>query len=586
MRVVSLEEIPESQELRLAWNDLALRMEQPEIFYTHEWAVAVERAYKDALHPLLFLAYDEVEALCGVAALATEAKGGRICFLCATTGDYCDFISVPERRLEFVEAVVDELQRRGIKKMALANLPADSATMTAVSQAATRHGCWCFARTGYVCAQLSLARLERSTDGKPVAPGKKRLQRFAKAMAREGPLRFEHRRTWADIAPMLPAFVQAHVARFLETGRISNLANARRQIFIQELSKQLSGPGWLVLSRMSMGERAVAWHYGFQFHGTWFWYQPTFDSSVEKYSPGVCLLTHVVQEAIEDPTMKTLDLGLGSEGYKTKFANQTRETLYVTLHRSLVEHLSTMLRYRAAAVIKQVPALERCAGSVRTRLRGLRSRWPGEGGKRTLAWAGRLGLRALWASDEVFFFEWEHCEASSPGSRRFELRPLDIRQLADAAIKYEGDEATLNYILRSAKRLRAGGAEGFILAGADGSPLHFAWVASFNGFYFSELNATLPASLDSIIMFDSWTPPPIRGQGYSQKAIKLIAGRMKAAGKRPWIFGAATNPAWLHAIEKSGFKYRSSLKRKRIFFFDVRKDSPIDGKMANSAPAF
>ena len=47
--------------------------------------------------PLLFLAYDESQSLCGVASLAAGVEG-RVSFLCATTGDYCDFIGLPEHK--------------------------------------------------------------------------------------------------------------------------------------------------------------------------------------------------------------------------------------------------------------------------------------------------------------------------------------------------------------------------------------------------------------------------------------------------------------------------------------------------------
>ena len=91
-------------------------MERPEVFFTYEWALAVQRAYKSVLHPLFFLAYDEQESLCGITALAHDAKSRCISFLGATTGDYCDFLSAPDCRAEFVDAVLSELQRLALKK--------------------------------------------------------------------------------------------------------------------------------------------------------------------------------------------------------------------------------------------------------------------------------------------------------------------------------------------------------------------------------------------------------------------------------------------------------------------------------------
>ncbi|MGC2450645.1 MAG: GNAT family N-acetyltransferase [Candidatus Sulfotelmatobacter sp.] len=194
-------------------------------------------------------------------------------------------------------------------------------------------------------------------------PGRKMVRRSLKAMGQNSPIRLDHARRWEEIEPILSEFAQAHVARFLATGRVSNLATAERRLFLEQLAKLLSGPGWVVLTRMMTGDKTIAWNYGFQFEGTWFWYQPTFDPSLERYSPGFCLLTKLIEEAIENPALHMVDLGLGAEDYKERFANQTRKTLYITLRSSVAKHVREIVRYRVAELIKTSPRLE---ASVRT----------------------------------------------------------------------------------------------------------------------------------------------------------------------------------------------------------------------------
>jgi len=349
------------------------RVDQSQVFYTYEWSLAVQRAYQATLHPLLFLAYDEGESLCGVAALASDVSGRRVSFLCATTGDYCDFLSLPEHKHALVGGVLAELRKLGIGDITLTNLPADSSTVSALEQACTQNGYRSFARTAYVCAQVSLAKLERKPgENKPVLPGRKMLRRSLSAMGREAPVRLDHARSWDAAGPILPRFMRAHVARFLATGRVSNMAQPERRRFLEELAKLLSEPGWLALTRMMAGENEIAWNYGFQFQGTWFWYQPTFDSELEKYSPGFCLLAKLIEEAAENPALSTVDLGLGAEEYKERFANQSRETLYVTLRTSSVQHVREILRYRAAELVKTSPKLEAAVRAAVARLRNLR----------------------------------------------------------------------------------------------------------------------------------------------------------------------------------------------------------------------
>jgi len=369
LRLVVLNEIPEDANLRRQWNDLALRVDRPQVFYTYEWSLAVQRAYPVSLNPVVFLAYDEGNSLRGVVALATDTNR-RASFLCATTGDYCDFLSLPDDRPTFVDAVLAELRQRNVCDVTLTNLPADSATVTALRQTSEQTGYHLFARTAYICAQVSLAKLgRRPGENKPVLPGKKMVRRSLAAMGREAPVLLDHARSWEVINPLLPEFADAHVARFQATGRVSNLASLERRVFLDELAKLLSKQGWVVLTRMMSGAKTLAWNYGFQFRDTWFWYQPTFDSSLEKYSPGFCLLAKLIEEAADNPALNVVDLGLGAEEYKERFANQSRETLYVTLRASIAKHAREILRYRIAELIKRSPRIESGTRAVISRVR-------------------------------------------------------------------------------------------------------------------------------------------------------------------------------------------------------------------------
>ncbi len=69
MKLVVHQGIPDDAPLRNGWNDCVQQMERPEIFFTYEWALAVSRAYKNSLKPLLFVGY-EGESIVGCVALA------------------------------------------------------------------------------------------------------------------------------------------------------------------------------------------------------------------------------------------------------------------------------------------------------------------------------------------------------------------------------------------------------------------------------------------------------------------------------------------------------------------------------------
>jgi CelD/BcsL family acetyltransferase involved in cellulose biosynthesis len=582
LRLVLLKEIPEDADLQRQWNTLALSAEQPQVFFTYEWALAVHRAYPATLRPLLFLAYDESGALSGVAALATDPAGTKVSFLGATTGDYCDFLSSVEQREKFVGSVLSELRRLNFGEMAFANLPADSATAAALSKVAASHGYHSFGRTGYVCAQVSLGSLERRGDSKPVLPRKKMLRRFLNAMGREAPVRLDHAQSWAAVEAVLPEFIQAHVARFLVTGRISNAARLERQMFLAELAKLLSEPGWLVLTRMMSGTKVFAWNYGFRFQGTWFWYQPTFVNDLEKYSPGFCLLAKLIEEAADDPQWKTLDLGLGAEEYKDRFANQTREILYVTLNASAGAHYREMLRWHSSEVIRKSPRVEAVARAVSERWQRLTRRVRKDKPAETFLWAVRRLRDSIWLNCEVFFYEW--CGSAHTPASQLKLQPLDLNALVSATAQSIDDAATLKYLLRAASRVQEGKAEGFALVDASGKFMHFAWATDFNGFFLSELQARVDApSAGSVMLFDCWTPAAALGHGYYAQAVELIAQTILARGRQPWIFSAAGNVASVRGLEKSGFRRRYSLVRQRLLGWQrIKGETPKSQPTASS----
>jgi CelD/BcsL family acetyltransferase involved in cellulose biosynthesis len=564
VRLVLHREIPEDEALRAQWNTFIQCLERPQVFYTWEWASAVQQAYGATMHPLLFLAYDEQDALNGIAALAVNPERNQVTFLCATTADYCDILSSASDKEKFVNEVLAGLRKQGFTDVVFTNLPADSSSVGALRRAGARYGYHFFSRTAYVCAQVELAKLERRPgETVPVLPRKKMVRRFLNAMGRNAPVRLDHGGSWPSVEAALPEFVRSHVARFLVTGLISNLARPERQFFLRELARRLSESGWLAFTRMMSGEGAFAWNYGFRFHDTWFWYQPTFESSLEKYSPGFCLLAKLIEEASENPKLKYVDLGLGAEEYKDRFSNQSRGTLYITLKSAASRHYREIGRYYVAETIRAIPRLEPAVRTLRQRWQTVRKR---ENNVPALARIGRRAADFISSQSEVFFYEWQNDIIRD--SHVGELQTLDLNAFASATMQYIDDESTLAYILRAAARLRESNAEAFGLVDAAGAILHFSWVTNFDGFFLSELNAKVDApSPDSVMLFDCWTPVPARGNGYYSRAVSLVAQQMRERGKRPWIFSAAGNVASIRGLEKSGFERRYSMTCRRSLWW-------------------
>jgi len=362
LRLVLCREIPDDANLGRQWNELVQQMECPEVFYTYEWALAVSRAYHDSLTPLLFLAYEQ-DSLVGTVALAMDKARRSTFFLAGTTADYCDFVSFPELRAELVNRVLAELRILGVPTLVLANLPADSATARTIGPSADFQGYNLFSQPAYQCGQVLLHTLEQRESIRGLVRHK-RERRYLKALAAKVPVVVDHLRLWDQIAPALPSFSKAHIARLSAIGQISHLSSPQRVAFLSELARLLSSHGWITLSQLRAGDQPIAWLYAFRFARHWSFYQMTFDCRFGEYSPGSGLRLRVIEEACDSSGTDFVDLGLGGEHHKKRWATGARETLNVTLARSAVTYLRVAARYHVAAAIKTSPRLEHCVRRV------------------------------------------------------------------------------------------------------------------------------------------------------------------------------------------------------------------------------
>jgi CelD/BcsL family acetyltransferase involved in cellulose biosynthesis len=563
LRLVLYRQIPEDQKFAEQWNQLVFAMEHPEVFYTYEWALAVSRAYKSGTNPLLFAGY-RGDALVGIVALSTGSEGEQVSFLAGATADYCNFVSAPDDRDEFVQLAIEELRRMGFAEQCFANVPSESITVGVLAAALRDSTYSVFARPAYGCARVVLNTPEdrKQTSSSAI----RKLRRTRAGGLGSGQITVFHGARWEEINAEFAQFALAHIGRFLGTGKLSNLVHSQRRVFLLNLAKLLSARQWLTISTLKLDGRTIAWNYGFRFAGSWFWYQPAFDNEQQHLSPGTRLLCEILHEASTDPGISTVDLGLGDEGYKQRYANSTRQTLCIAASRSKLRMATQACRYRIAELIKKHPPLERRIRNTVSRAMAVR------------ADAGRRGVRKYFRErlsrmvvdcTEVLFFEcngqdfWTAQEIPNPSS--LEVKPLSIELLAKAAMTYPCEEETLKYLLRSAKRL-ASGESGFALVADSGGPLHFCWVAPFDGFKMTELGHVLqePAS-GAVLLFDCWTPISKRGRGYYGLCVSQVAARLLASGKKPWIFSAATNSASARALQRAGFVQRFSLIRSKKF---------------------
>jgi CelD/BcsL family acetyltransferase involved in cellulose biosynthesis len=95
-----------------------------------------------------------------------------------------------------------------------------------------------------------------------------------------------------------------------------------QRMFYRRLSESLSASGWLRFTRLCWQGRPIAFHFGFQYRGSFLWYKPSFDILLARHSPGEVLIRQLLLLALDEDA-HTFDFGLGNEAFKQRFATST-----------------------------------------------------------------------------------------------------------------------------------------------------------------------------------------------------------------------------------------------------------------------
>jgi CelD/BcsL family acetyltransferase involved in cellulose biosynthesis/RimJ/RimL family protein N-acetyltransferase len=559
MRITVLKEIPEDAVLAREWNRLVERMEHPEVFFTYEWALAVSRSFHATLTPLLFLMHNG-NGLCGVAALATRKEAAATAsFLTARTADYCDIVSAPEIRREVLASLLREAMKLGVRRLALSDMPAESRTWRELPAAARAQHLHLTRRPAHEIALVEFGGDEQRATMISAVGRKKAIKQALKSLAKRGAVQIQHLVDPGESERCLPDIVTAQISRFLATGRISPLVRAERRIFLQELATLLSSQGWLRISRLEVNGEPVAWNYGFHFGDSWFWYLPSFKLDYEDCSPGSCLLRLAVEEGCGDQSIRELDLGLGDEPYKSRFATTTRATYDAELSYSLWRHaLNTTWNFgrtKAARFPKAAARLRQAKALARLLQRQLRA----EGLRGTIGHPLQRVVRLIASQEEILFFEAPAADrAETPNMR---LEPATWENLAGAAIASSEDADTLQYLMRLATRLKEGKTSGLLLHAGE-QAVHFLSVANADGFHIGAIgHTTTEFAVQDKMIFDCWTPVRFRGRGYYALAIRRAAAELQSNAQRVWTFCTAGDAVSIKGILKAGFTYSYSLVR-------------------------
>jgi CelD/BcsL family acetyltransferase involved in cellulose biosynthesis len=316
------------------WRALFAAAGEPSPFLSWEWLSAWWRRF-GARRPLWLLeARDGAGALAGVLALSGRAglpgaRGWQLLGNRVGGADGLDVLARPGSEAAARSALAKALlDGGGWDALDLEDLPLDSPTVTAVREAAARHGvrirverrfaCPGFALRGGFEAHLRRVR-RRETYGRRV-----------RWLASQAGFRIEVVTAPGEAIAAMADFLRLHRLRWAAEGGSYGIPPGAPETFHLELAPVLAALGWLRLYRLLVGGRSIAAVYGLEVGGRFYYYQSGYDPAWSSRSPGLVLVGRTVEDAYARG-LTAYDFLRGEEPYKLDWTAERRETCALRL---------------------------------------------------------------------------------------------------------------------------------------------------------------------------------------------------------------------------------------------------------------
>lgn len=315
---------------RQDWDALVATSATSTVFQTFAWHEAAWRAC-DSGEVLKILHATEGGKTVGLAAFALSSESV-LRFVGHDYSDFADIVCAPERN-DVRKAMFAELGRFPLhwRRIEFKYLPAESPSVTVLSEVFTN----ILTVNSTPCPVLKIAGHMEHFDA---VRRKKSLKRHHNFFRKQDGY-FAHTTSDSrEISNFLPDFFDQHIRRWEDTDSPSLFCDERSRLFYRSLLDTAKGDTWLRFTRIGIGEKVVAYHFGMSFQGMFVWYKPTFDPEWARKSPGEALLKELLELAAAERCVE-FNFTVGDEAFKSRFANHRDENLTIMVYRLRAHYL-------------------------------------------------------------------------------------------------------------------------------------------------------------------------------------------------------------------------------------------------------
>lgn len=298
------------------WRDLLARDSDRHVFATPEW----NRLWWEEFHrgkDLFALTMRRDEELFGVAPLYRKHEGDRKILRWIGGIDLTDYlgpICSRDDRRDVADTLAKWLGETEVEwdEFDAHSMPGPFGFSEFLAEAADRHG---FSVSIEEEETSALVRLPpRFDDYLAALPSKDRheLKRKRRRISREHPDATIRRATSDTLDRDMEIFVDMH--RGAE-GLKGHFMRPDIATFFERVARALDRLGWLHLDFLEVAGRPLATTFSFEYNGTFYLYNSAFDQEWRHLSPGVILVSYLIERSIEEG-LSRFDMLRGPERYK------------------------------------------------------------------------------------------------------------------------------------------------------------------------------------------------------------------------------------------------------------------------------
>ena len=297
------------------WSALHDRSRLPVVFLTWQWQVEWSRAFAANRPQQILTATDADGSLAGVLPLYEDRPGRHRIIGGVDISDYLDLVAAAGREEEVWQALLRHRAGQA-GEWDLHGIRAASPTAAVLPALGPGHGLRVTVERQDRCPVLALPKTWEEYLGRLSGKDRHELRRKMRRLERELP--GVTVRSHGEAAGWEEA-----MTRFLTLHRLSKVGKARfmderMERFFRSATAILAARGWARLWFLEHEGAAVASFICLEYAGSVGLYNSGFDPARAQLAPGIVLLAHIIQDAIERG-IPTFDFLRGEEPYKYGF---------------------------------------------------------------------------------------------------------------------------------------------------------------------------------------------------------------------------------------------------------------------------